>query len=260
VDEQKIVSKILEESKRIQSTLNDVFLKEFGRMHGVDDNENFLELKQEVVAKRAYFLDVKKKYALWIVNREGVPVQEPDLKGLITRRSDYPSITKEGITELVNLLIKGEKVSFKKIRKYKDKKTIEIEDLIKMGDKRIARPVAFTKPLDEYKVIPSHVNGMLLWNNLVYEYFVPGTRGYQFKIKGIDPYKAPESVKNNLHYFNLKKNNNVVLPAEEEKLPDYFIINFEGSLKFAWEDRVNEFLDPVIHRVDNKRKIKLAVF
>jgi len=260
MEEEEIVEIILRESKKIQDVLNNGFLNKFVKLHGVNSKYNFLKLKQEMVAKKAYFLDVKKKYALWVVNEEGVPVQKPVLKGIVTRRSDYSSCTKEGINELIRLLIKEEKVSFKKIREYKEEMTEKVDSLIRSGDKRIARPVAFTKPLRQYKVIPSHVHGMLLWNELVYEYFAPGTRGYQFKIKGVDPYKMPESVKRKISYFDLKKHNNIVVPGEEERLPDYFIINYDASMKFVWEDRVNEFLSPIMDRIDKRQKIKLLTF
>ena len=43
------------------------------------DNEYF-ELKQEVVLERGYFAG-KRRYAQFIVNKEGVPTEELDIKG-----------------------------------------------------------------------------------------------------------------------------------------------------------------------------------
>ena len=202
---------ILDESKKLQGILNDHFLKEFAKFHNINPEHNGFELKQEVVAKKAYFLNVKKKYALYIVNEEGVDVSKMDVKGLITRRSDYPKVTKEGINKVLEMLVKDDKVSFTKIREFVEEKRKEILDLIIKGDKRIARPVSFTKTLDNYKVIPSHVHGMLLWNNVAYDYFVPGTKGYQFKINGVDHYNCPKEVESKLHYFNEKRNKIAVI-------------------------------------------------
>jgi hypothetical protein len=45
------------------------------------DEPHYFELKQEVVLDRGYFAG-KRRYAQHIVNKEGVPVDELDVKGL----------------------------------------------------------------------------------------------------------------------------------------------------------------------------------
>ena len=211
-------------------------------------------MKQEIVAKRGYFLDVKKKYALWIVNSEGIPVSEYDIKGLVTRRSDYPRLTRERLVTIFDLLLKGDKISFKKILEFVKDTELEMKNCIINGDKSIAKPVSYSKDITQYKKLPEQIIGMELWNALEYKHFVVGTKGYRFKIKGIDEYVAPDKVKRNMRKINSMKW--IVLPYEEERLPDYYVIDTEGMLDFAWTKRINELLKPILHRVSKRENFK----
>jgi hypothetical protein len=251
----EITQLILEESRELEHVLNDDMLKRFGKLHNVKDEQNRLNLKQEVVARWGYFLTVKKKYALHITNMEGVEVDELQTKGLITRRSDYPSLTKEKVGDLINMLVMEEKLDVKKLRDYVESSQILMRTLCAKGDKRIARPVTYSKEKKTYKKIPYHFAGMDLWNLLEYEYFVAGTKGYLFKIQGIEWDKAPKTVKEHRSTVDsLKKLQYIVLPYEEEKLPDYFIIDVDAMLEFAWITRAKELLEPIEHLIYKTKK------
>jgi DNA polymerase elongation subunit (family B) len=252
--DEKIIEVILSESKKLQKVLNDHFLNEFAKLHNIPIELSQLHAKQEIVAKRGYFLNVKKKYGLFIVNSEGVPVKELETKGVISKRSDYPRFTRDSVNRLLELLLKEEEVSFKKIRAFIEEARDKIINYCIEGNKEVGRPVSFSKQLSNYKVVPSHIHAMLLWNDLEYEYFVPGTRGYLFKIKGIDPYLAPEKMQEKLSKYS--KANSVVLPYEEEKLPEYYKIDLENMIDFCWDSRVSELLEPIMDKIDTKRKIE----
>jgi len=255
MNETQITDLILEEAADIQDTLNNTLLKEFASLHNIPDEQNYLVAKQENIAKRAYFLKVKKKYALWIVNKEGVPCAEFDLKGIVVRRSDYPAITKIGIQTLLNYLLKEEKVSFVKIRKFIEEERVKIMDMCLSGSKEVARPVSFSNKLESYKKVPTHVKSMILWNEAEYPYFVPGTKGYSYFVKGVDPYTCPDKVKKHLHKF--QKIKYVVVPYEEDKLPSYYKIDLDAMIEFVWDKRVKEILEAVmdkvyINRIENR--------
>jgi len=252
---------ILSESEDIEKILNDELLIEFGKLHNIPNKENLLNLKQEVVAKKGYFLNVKKKYALYITNSGGVEVDEMYLKGLVTQRSDYPSLTKKNINKILEMLLKKDECSFTEIFNFIEKTKKEITDLCIKGDPRVARPVSFSKPLDKYKVIPAHVIGMQFWNMCVYDHFVPGTRGYLFKTRGINEFEAPQKAVENSK--KIKSLDCVVLPEEEEYLPKYFNINVDAMVKFAWTDRIEELLKPIWDKIypnDSKNEEEIAFF
>lgn len=254
MNEKESIDIILEKSKVIQDVLNNELITQFAKLHNIPDNYNKFYMKQEIVAKRGYFLDVKKKYALWIVNKEGVPVNEYEIKGLVTRRSDYPRLTKERLVTIFDLLLKHDKISFKKISEYIKETEFEIRDRIANGDKSIAKPVSYSKDIAQYKKLPEQIIGMELWNTLEYKHFVVGTKGYRFKIKGVDTYTAPEKIKRKLN--KIKDVKWIVLPYDEEKLPDYYVIDIDAMLEFAWTKRVDELLKPIISRVSKREKFK----
>jgi len=256
--EDKTIQLILDESKKIQDVLNNDLLNRFAEMHNIPKEYNKFYAKQEIVAKNVYFLSVKKKYALWIVNNEGVPCKELMLKGLVTRRSDYPSITRERISTVLDFLLKEDKVSFKKIKKFVKDTENEIHELILNGSKIIAKPVSFTKDPKSYKKIPEQILGMKLWNSLEYNHFVVGSKGYRFKINGVDTFRAPDKVKKNISL--LKNVKWIVLPYEEERLPEYYNIDVVGMLDYAWRKRVQELFEPIMHKVDKNSRIeKLSI-
>jgi len=253
MEEKDIVDIILKKSKDIEEITNNYFLNMFGKLHNIPDKYNRFKVKQEVVAKRGYFLSVKKKYALWIINAEGVPVQEMDIKGIAIKRSDYSVITKVMISDILDAILKENKISFLKINKLINDYKIKIEDLALDRSKDIARPVTFSKNSEEYKArIPSHVKSMLFWNEMEYFHFSSGTKGYQFIIRGIDPYKAPKRVRDNYFEYtiNNKDQDRISIPYEEEKLPDYYVIDLERTLEFNWKNRVEELLEPIWDNLD----------
>lgn len=255
--DEEIVGIVLEESRSLEEYVNNYLMKEFGRIHNISESDNIFNVKQELVIKTAYFTDVKKRYVVHIVNKEGISTNKMDVKGFVTRRSDYPEFTKIKIMELLNLLVGfDDKISFKKINKFIEDTRIEILDLCEKNDSRIARPVSFNKTLDEYKSIPYQVKAMQLWNYLEYDYFVPGTKGYLFKIIDIDFNKAPKRILNKLHNINFKKSTSIVIPYEENYIPDYYIVNVDDMIQFAWDNRVDELISPLNYKLNrNNAKI-----
>lgn len=243
----KITKLVLDVSKECEDFLNKNVLVEFCKLHNVKPRFSKFFLKQEVVSKRALFFSKKKRYALHIVNREGMNKEEYDIKGMVLRRSDYPSYTKEKIQEILDMLLKFDKISFSDIWNYIVKTEIEIIRLCKGGSKCVAKPVTY-KDDSEYKKVPSHSLGFKLWNSLEYEYFVPGTRGYLFKIKGLDSFRCPDRILDNTTKIS-EKNNSVVLPFEEERLPEYYVIDVDGMVDFAWKKRYAELLEPVMEDI-----------
>jgi len=97
------------------------------------DNEYF-ELKQEVVLERGYFAG-KRRYAQFIVNKEGVPTEELDIKGMDVMKSNMnPMYRKFGESILLDIMYGKTKVDI-------DKKIIEFKkSLDSVPIKSIAKP------------------------------------------------------------------------------------------------------------------------
>lgn len=95
-------AEIIAHSKKIigdvQSWINLSFTAYAKRIHNV--SKHYWDIKQELIAKRAFWVGklddegdvsgVKKRYAQWIVDKEGHPVDKMDVKGLDVVRSSFP--------------------------------------------------------------------------------------------------------------------------------------------------------------------------
>ena len=260
--EEDIIELIISESKKIQSTLNDKFLLDFSKLHNIPKEHNYLNAKQEVVARSAFFQDVKKKYALYIVNEEEVPVSKMMVRGISTQRSDYPRITRDRLLTLLNMLVGEKKVSFTKIRNFIDSTTEELRGLCMVGDKRAGRPVSFSKEVASYKKIPAHVEAMLFWNKVCYNHFVPGTKGYSFRINGIDIEKCPPEAKKVVAKLE-KIGNWIVIPLDEERVPEWIALDVNYQVKSIWLDRVSELLRSIwdmIYSGDEFKKQEISLW
>jgi len=235
-------------NKEVQSFLNNDIVKNIVLKHNVCIDKNRLELKNELVIKRGLFL-AKKRYALYIISQEGNPVNEVKAMGLEIKRSDFANTTKNYLKEVLNLILKPEMFSLPPIINYvKDKEKLFI-DLTTKGLTKIGRPVSFGKKLKEYKTIPQGVRGMVNFNELEYQCFDIGSRGYLFKLKGIDLEKAPDNVRANYDKYFLKKGTKleiIVIPEEMEYIPNYYIIDVKSMVDFSWNDRYNLLLEPLL--------------
>ena len=117
-------------------------------------------------------------------------------------------------------------------------------NLTRDGDVCMAKTVSYSNKLDEYKVIPSHINAMMAWNLLNdREDFKYGSKGKLFNIKGISLGKAPDNIKDNyyskyMRQFPNAELDSIVLPEGVNKLPDYFIIDVDKTMRYSCDDRV----------------------
>ena len=239
-------TEIKEYCDKIQSYLNTEIIGEIGKLHRVKPEFNKLELKNEMIISRGIFL-AKKRYAIHVVNNEGKKVDDINFMGLEIKRSDYPSKSKEFLTELIDLILKSKTVSVPALYKFIQMKEREFISLIKNGDKSIARPVSYTKKMADYKTIPQGVRAMNAYNLISYNAHSPGSRSYMFRVSGVDETKAtPEILKKYEQYVaDHGKLEVVAIPDEDAKLPDFFIPDVKGNLQFSFIDRYELLLKPL---------------
>ena len=232
----------------VQNFLNDDIVKKIVNKHNVSDNKNRLSLKNEFIIKRGLYTSAK-HYANYVISQEGNKKDEIDVKGLDTKRSDYANTTKQYLKEVLELILKPERFSLPPILEYVREKEKLFAKLISNGHTVIGRPVSFGKKINEYKVLPQGVRGMVAWNELEFKTFEVGARGYLFKLKGIDLDRAPDEVRLNYDKNFLKKGvklDVLVVPEEVEFVPNYYIIDVKTMLNFSWTDRYNLLLEPLL--------------
>jgi DNA polymerase elongation subunit (family B) len=252
---EKTVGNILSWCALIEDFLNKDKIVEVVKKHNVDLKYNRLVLKNELVISRGLFL-AKKRYAIRVINNEGKDVDKINYMGVEIKRSDYPSKSKIFLKTLSELILKSEKVSLTSLLKYVNEKEPEFMELIRKGDKSIARPITWGKELKDYKLIPQGVKAMQAWNEVMYKIHKKGTKGYMYWISGIDPERAPEDVLKRYEKFagSGNKVEVIAIPDEEAKLPDYFIPNMKGTMSFVFKDRYELMLQPLM---DVKKKREL---
>ena len=106
---QKLLILTDELQKKANENLNNISRD----LYNVHD-KHYFELKQEVIAEKAYWAG-KRRYAMYIVNKEGVPVEELDMKGLDIMKSNFPPYFREfGENILKSILFGKSKIDIDK--------------------------------------------------------------------------------------------------------------------------------------------------
>jgi hypothetical protein len=236
----------------LEEFLNEDKIIEVVKKHNVPLEYNRLKLKNELVIARGLFL-AKKRYAIRVINNEGKIVDKIKYMGVEIKRSDYPSKSKEFLTELSELILRSEKFIISKLLNYVHRKEPEFKEAIANGEKVIARPCVFGQKIEDYKNIPQGVRAMTAWNTLMYDIHKVGARGYMYWVRGIDF----DSIKDKTEREELRKKYNeyigkgnklevIAIPDEEAKLPPFFIPDMNAALTFSFIDRYELMLKPLL--------------
>lgn len=98
-DEETLVKYSLEIAADLQNLINKSYDVYSDKYHNLKTHQ--LSIKQEMVARRAFWGQAKKRYAMWIINKKGVPKDEPEIKGFDSVRSDFPAYFRKILEELI---------------------------------------------------------------------------------------------------------------------------------------------------------------
>lgn len=157
-----ILTSIIPAFSKYHKRILDQFAREELNVHG----EHFFHLKQELIARRMFFIDVKKRYGMWVINEEGVPADKIEFKGLDIRRSSYPPYFKQCMFDVCKAILQGLSVEEVEniIREYQ--KNVRTVPLIE-----IATPTGIKgmKPLGS-KGLPAHVKSAHFYNEAIKDY------------------------------------------------------------------------------------------
>ena len=141
----EIVKAVLKVATEIQKLANDNLHTLVQELFNVKypNEPHYFELKQEVVLDRGYFAG-KRRYAMHIVNKEGVPTDELDMKGLDLMKSNFPPLFRKFGEHILNEIMFGtSKTSI-------DKQVLEFrESLRTVGWEQILKPTGLKK-MSEY--------------------------------------------------------------------------------------------------------------
>lgn len=144
-DRETIVQETLKIAEEIQELANEnlnVMAQELFNIK-YPNEDHFFELKQEVVLERGYFSG-KRRYAQFIVNKEGVPTEELDMKGLDLMKSNFPPMFREFGEHILK------EIMFGTPKPDIDKQVLDFRDSLRTVDwERILKPTGLKK-LEQY--------------------------------------------------------------------------------------------------------------
>lgn len=168
LDDEKKIHYIRKIAHVIEEYINDKCYKEVQRGYYNSAVTNFrVRFRQEVVAKAALFVK-KKKYSMWIVNEEGVPVDRIKTTGLEIVRSETPEVIRPMLIEIMEMILKGA-TDNKIIDKFADckvelKKTRPEGIAVNIGIRGISKYIKYGQI---QKGAPWHVKGVYNYRGLI---------------------------------------------------------------------------------------------
>jgi len=165
----KAILPVVDEVQTYINKMYDLYAK---RIHNLDSHR--FDIKQELISRAGIWI-AKKRYAQWVINQEGYPVNKIDVKGIDVVRSNYPAAFRIFLGKVLRAILEGE------TRGQVDDKIIEFRDSIKdrplidiaksTGVKNIEKYTKnFTsdKPfISSKKGVPAHVKASVNYNDLI---------------------------------------------------------------------------------------------
>jgi len=219
----------IERAQEIESVLNksyDTFAK--GVLHA---DHHYFSIKFEKVYQRFFQGGKKKRYAGNLVWKEGQSVDETDMVGFETRRSDSPKLTREVQKEMMEMILRGSDLNtiFSDVKTY-------LGDVIKayragkypLDD--IGIPGGIGKNLDSYESDDAHVRGAKYANANLGTTFTRGSkpkRVYIKQVKGTYP------------------KTDVVCFEYGDLLPSEFVVDFEIMLDKTIKQPISRIIEPI---------------
>ena len=186
-DEQFMIDRTNEIASEVQRKVNAMYDIYSDRFHNTKTHR--FQIKQEYIAKSGLWI-AKKRYAQWVIFKEGKPTDKLDIKGLDVVRSSFPEDFKKIMKEtLWHILKERDKTTTSDmIHKFKSGlKNSQILNVMKnSGVKEISKFIKGRKPFTGYlKGTPAHVKAAINFNDFL----------HMHNIKDITPIQNGEKVK-----------------------------------------------------------------
>lgn len=232
IKELKVIDLVIGYASQIQKYINTKYIDYCRIFHNVTGDHR-LDIKQECVSKSGIWV-AKKRYAMWMVDNEGIPVNKLEVKGLDVVRSNFPLAFRKFMSNFLENILKDvtrDDIVTDIIQIKNQVESLPLKDIMSPTG---VNNVASYK--GETKGIPVHVKSALNYNKLL-ELFhdkdtPPITNGDKIKwcyvkknsygfetiaLKGFEDSPYIESfVKEHIDYDKLFNSN------MNEKLQDFF--------------------------------------
>jgi DNA polymerase elongation subunit (family B) len=176
-DEQRMASEVNTIAEETQSFLNSFYDMLAERFFFIPKDKHRFEIKKEYISKAGFWV-AKKRYAQWMVLKNGIPCDKLDVKGLDVVRSSFPKAFQDQMSGMLKDILMG------KDNEYVDKKLLAFKDsMATLPVNKIAKGGAI-KELSKYdngswrkdsglaianfeKGTPAHVKAGITYNRLL---------------------------------------------------------------------------------------------
>lgn len=249
VSEDDKINKTLEIIKNVSNYINDYVMKKLLYLHNTNPETSLaskfnFQFKEEFVIKRALFLEEKKRYAAWVVLKEGRKIDQLNITGIEVVRSDYPKYSRNMLYELLDSLLRKNMNRTEAIA-FIDKSIKEYLAILRTGNIEAGIPGSWG--LHTYAKDTRIINAMKVYNIITgTNTFISGDRGYRFELKG---FKLDSATMDKLDNFKKENNltNNLIMTIaipENKPLPlDKIILNEEKMVEFSIYKRLEPILN-----------------
>jgi DNA polymerase elongation subunit (family B) len=168
-DEQFMIEKTNEIASEVQLKVNTMY-NQYAKVFLNTESHRFT-IKQEYVAKSGLWI-AKKRYAQWVIFKEGKPTNKMDIKGLDVVRSSFPDEFKTIMKETLWYILKqnSKQATSEMILKFKDSlNNAELTSVMKnSGVKEISKYTKKRKPFSGYlSGSPAHVKSAINYNDML---------------------------------------------------------------------------------------------
>jgi hypothetical protein len=176
-DEKRMAVEVDNIATETQTFLNSFYDILAERFFFIPKDKHRFEIKKEFISKAGFWV-AKKRYAQWMVLKNGIPCDKLDVKGLDVVRSSFPKAFQEQMSGMLKDILMG------KDNDYVDKKLLEFKNnMINLPVNKIAKGGAI-KELSKYdkgtwtrdggesiasfeKGTPAHVKAGITYNRLL---------------------------------------------------------------------------------------------
>lgn len=239
-------NKVIEYSDKLGSDVNDSFPPFLECVFNIPgDRQSIVKTEREVVSDKSFFC-AKKKYAMHVINEEGIEKDKLKIMGMEIKKSDTPIIIQDLLRDLVNMLM--DDASYLEVEKYieifKSKfRTLSMDDIgwpknIKKLTKYMN--IYYGDGIQDMKGFPYHVRASMFYNSLATSSDIKIYDGSKIKITYI---KHPD--------FKY-----IAIPTDANKIPD-FVNEMEIDWDVMW-DKVQKKLDIYLKPVGFDRDSRQA--
>lgn len=180
-DEQRMAQEVNTVAEETQSFLNkfyDIFAEKF---FFIPKEKHRFEIKKEYISKAGFWV-AKKRYAQWMILKNGIPCDKLDVKGLDVVRSSFPKAFQSFMSKMLKDILMGKtnaEIDFELISFIKSLSHIDVNKIAKGGA---------VKELSKYddgkwkkgdaigvfpKGAPAHVKAGIAYNRLLKFYNCP---------------------------------------------------------------------------------------